>query len=163
MVMKSPKIVKFLPNSLSKCMGSLGGFIARHSATTFFAWTSFMLVLSLPGFNKMEYVTNNERLFVPYDAVGLKVLRNVWHTDTNHSKMFINSPLLISQAFPSILRKYLEIRTLFTFYKVTSIKFTEKNHISKFRTILTPKNGDGLQWNLWTNVLNLRQCALLGR
>ena len=74
MVMSPPPFLKFLPDLLSKCMGSIGGFIARHSATTFFAWTSLMLVISLPGFNKMEFVTNNERLFVPYNAVGLKVL-----------------------------------------------------------------------------------------
>ena len=50
------------------------------------------------------------------------------HTGTNHFKMFINSPLLISQVFPLILRKSREIRNLFTFYNVTSINFTKKSH-----------------------------------
>ena len=67
----------------------------------------------------------------------LLILGLIRHTDTNHSKMFINSPLLISQVFPAILRKSREIRSLLTFYNVTSINFTKKNHISIFRVILT--------------------------
>ena len=71
--MPTPFIFKCIPYSLAKCMGWIGGFIANHSSTTFFAWIALMLVMSLLGFNKMEFVTNNERLFVPHAATGLKV------------------------------------------------------------------------------------------
>ena len=63
--------------------------------------------------------------------VGILV-RSATHTDTNHSKMFINSPPLISQVFPSILKKSREIRTLFTFFNLTSINFSKKTLIPYF-------------------------------
>ena len=53
------------------------------------------------------------------------------HTDTDHSIMLTYSPLLILQVNLPILRKFREIRNLFTFYNMTSISFTKKTSYSE--------------------------------
>mgnify|MGYP003329703240 CR=1 FL=1 len=61
------------------------------------------------------------------------------HTDTNQSKMFINSLPLISRVFSPTFRKTREIRNLFTFHNMTTNEFTKKFRIFIFVSILTSK------------------------
>ena len=62
-----------LSHRLTKLMGALGANVAREPKFYFTLGLCILLSLSLPGFHKLEYITDNERLFVPHDSPGVQV------------------------------------------------------------------------------------------